>query len=118
MFVNPWTYYIINDPDKIPDLTPHDDEEAAGCILGFFGFVISSIIYALLQYVIYTLLINDIMLYFLCILLNSIVVFPILTILLMKLSFRIAERITVKRNVKKDKFKTHNHDDRRKSKKI
>lgn len=114
MFVNPWTYYIIHDPDKIPDLTPHDDEEAVGCILGICGFVISSIIYILLQYVIYALLINDSMLYLLCISLNSIVMFPILTILLMKLSFRIADRITLKRKRKKQNFKTDNYDDRRK----
>lgn len=32
MFINPWVYYQINEPDKIPDLNPHDDEEMVGCL--------------------------------------------------------------------------------------
>ena len=24
---NPWGWYIVNDPDKVPDLNPHNDDE-------------------------------------------------------------------------------------------
>lgn len=33
LFFNPWAYYQIHEPDKIPNLNPQDDDEARGCLV-------------------------------------------------------------------------------------
>ena len=92
IFINPWASY---DPDDIPDLTPHDDEEMVGCLAGGCGFIVSSIIYVLLFYLCFNLtkgLLRPIL-----ILIDSAVIYPILTICLMKLSFKIGDKIYKKK---------------------
>lgn len=98
IFINPWAYYQKHEPDKIPNLNPHNDEEMIGCLIGVFGFIISSVIFALVTYLLFSITIsghiNRSLLPWL-ILANCIVIYPILTILLMKLSFKIADKITI-----------------------
>ena len=94
IFINPWAFYH---PDDIPDLNPHNDKELAGCLAGVCGFITSSIIFALLMNLSLSITINGYInrnLLPLLIFVNCIVIYPILTILLMKLSFKIADKFT------------------------
>jgi len=91
MFINPWAYYQIHEPDKIPDLTPHSDEEMTGCLAGICGAIISSIIYVVLFYSCFTL--TEGILRLILLLIDSAVIYPILIIYLMKLSFKIEDKI-------------------------
>jgi len=85
IFINPWASYKSED---IPDLTPHTDEEAVGCLAGGCGFVVSSIIYVLLFYLCF-----DVTKDLLMPTLIMIVIYPILTICLIKLSLKIGDKI-------------------------
>lgn len=96
MFINPWIYYQINDPDKIPDLNPHNNDEARGCLAGACGFIVSSIIYVLLFYLCFTF--TKGVLRPILITIDSAVIYPILTIVLMKLSFKVADKINNKKH--------------------
>lgn len=92
VFINPWTSYYLDD---ISNLTPHTDEEAIGCLASGCGFIIASIIYILLFYLCFTLtkgLIRPIL-----ITIDSAVIYPILTICLMKLSFKIGDKLYKKK---------------------
>lgn len=89
IFINPWAFY---DPDDIPDLNPHDDEEAVGCLAGVCGFIVSTAIYLLLFNLCFTLT-EDIYVRPILILIDSAVIYPIVTICLMKLSFKIGDKI-------------------------
>ena len=98
IFINPWAYYQIHEPDKIPDLNPHNDEEMIGCLAGVCGFIISSIIFALVTYLLFSVTVSGCInrhCISLLMLANCIVIYPILTILLMKLSFKIADKNTI-----------------------
>lgn len=92
IFINPWASYH---PDDIPDLTPHDDEEMVGCLAGVCGYIVSSIIYVLLFYLCFNL--TKGVLRPILILIDSAVIYPILTIILMKLSFKIGDKIYKKK---------------------
>jgi len=92
IFINPWAFY---DPDDIPDLNPHSDEEMVGCLAGGCGFIVSSIIYVLLFYLCFTF--TKSVLSPILILIDSAVIYPILTIYLMKLSFKIGDKIYKKK---------------------
>ena len=92
MFINPWAFY---NPDDIPNLTPRDNEEIMGCLAGTYGFIVSTIIYMLLCYLCFNLtkgLLRPIL-----ITIISAVIYPILTICLMKLSFKIGDKIYKKK---------------------
>lgn len=96
IFINPWAYYQIHEPDKIPDLNPQDDD-ARGCICGVCGYIIASAIFVWLMHFILDFRLNGIIstdVHFILILINCIVIYSILTILLIKLSFKIADKIT------------------------
>ena len=92
IFINPWAFY---DSDDIPDLTPRDDEEMVGCLAGGCGFVVSSIIYVLIFYLCFTL--TEGILRPILVMIDSTVIYPILTICLMKLSFKIGDKIYKKK---------------------
>ena len=97
IFINPWAYYQTYESDKIPDLNPHNDKEMIGCLTGVCGFIISSIIFALVMHLLFSITVSEHInrnWLPLLILANCIVIYPILTILLMKLSFKIADKIT------------------------
>ena len=97
IFINPWASYHLDD---IPDLNPQDDEEAMGCICGACGYIIASAIFVWLMYFILNLRLNDIIstdVHFILILINCIIIYPILTICLMKLSFKIGDKIYKKK---------------------
>ena len=81
MFINPWAFYH---SDDIPDLNPQDNEEAIGCICGACGYIIASAIFVWLMH-------------FILILINCIIIYPILTIILMKLAFKIGDKIYKKK---------------------
>jgi hypothetical protein len=103
VFINPWAYYQIHEPDKVPDLNPHNDEEAVGCLAGFCGFVIASAIFVWLMHFILNFKLNGIIstdVHFILILINCIIIYPILTIILMKLSFKITENYNKKQKRK------------------
>ena len=92
IFIKPWAAYHPND---IPDLNPHSDEEMVGCLAGGCGFIVSSIIYVLLFYLCFNLTKGA--LRPILITIDSAVIYPILTILLMKLSFKIGDKIYKKK---------------------
>ena len=92
IFINPWTSYH---PDDIPDLNPHSDEEMVGCLAGACGFIVSSTIYVLLFYLCFSL--TKGLLMPILIMIVSAVIYPILTICLMKLSFKIGDKIYKKK---------------------
>lgn len=102
IFINPWIFY---DPDDIPDLTPQDDEEEIGCICGVCGYIIASAIFVWLMHFILDFKLNGIIstdVYFILMLINCIIIYPILTIILMKLSFKIGDKIYKRKISKKD----------------
>ena len=92
IFINPWAFY---NSDDIPDLTPHDNEEMVGCLAGACGAVVSTIIYVLLFYLCFTL--TDGLLRPILVLIDCVVIYPLLTIFLMKLSFKIGDKIYKKK---------------------
>ena len=97
IFINPWASY---NPDDTPDLTPRDDEEARGCICGMCGYIIASAIFVWLMHFILNFRLNGIIstdVHFILILVNCIIIYPILTIILMKLSFKIGDKICKKK---------------------
>ena len=92
MFINPWASYH---RDDIPDLNPHSDEELVGCLASICGFIVSSIIYVLLFYLCFTH--TKGMLRQILILIDSAVIYPIITICLVKLSFKVGDKIYKKK---------------------
>ena len=92
IFINPWICY---DPEDIPNLTPRDDEEMVGCLAGACGFIVSSIIHVSIFYLCFTL--TKGVLRPVLITIDSAVIYPILTIILMKLSFKIGDKIYKKK---------------------
>ena len=103
IFINPWAFY---NADDIPDLTPQDDDEARGCICGVCAYIIASAIFVWLMYSILDFRLNNIIstdVHFILILVNCIIIYPILTIILMKLSFKIADKINKKKRNGKTK---------------
>lgn len=103
VFINPWAYYQIHEPDKIPNLNPHDDDEARGCICGVCGYIIASAIFVWLMHFILNFRLNGIIstdVHFILILVNCIIIYPILTIILMKLSFKIADKFITNKKKK------------------
>lgn len=99
IFINPWSFY---DSDDIPDLTPHSDEEMVGCLSGACGFIVSSTIYVSLFYLCFTL--TEGILRPILVLIDSAVIYPIITIYLMKLSFRIGDKIYEKKRKENEKL--------------
>lgn len=100
IFINPWASYKMED---IPDLNPHNDDEAKGCIGGIVAFCISSLIFIMLMYAAVTLvndnnIDNKLMMIFVVV---NIAIFVALTIVLMKLSFKIVD--TFRKNITKKK---------------
>lgn len=97
IFINPWACY---NSDDIPDLNPQDDDEARGCICGACGYIIASAIFIRLMHFILDLRLNGTLstdVYFILILINCIIIYPILTIVLMKLAFKIGDKMHKKK---------------------
>jgi len=97
IFINPWAFY---NSDDIPDLNPQNDDEARGCICGVCGYIIASAIFVWLMRFILNIKLNGIIsadVYFILMIINCIIIYPILTIILMKLSFKIADKINKKK---------------------
>ena len=92
IFINPWTSY---DTDDIPDLNPYSDEDMIGCLAGGCGYIVSTIIYVVLSYLCFTL--TEGILRSILILIDSAVIYPIITICLVKLSFKIGDKIYKKK---------------------
>ena len=88
IFINPW---IFHNPKNMPDLTPHNDKELVGCLAGACGYIVSTIIYAILFYLCFTN--TKGMLRPILITIDSAVIYPILMLCLLKLSFKIGEKI-------------------------
>lgn len=97
IFINPWVFY---DSDDIPDLNPQDDDEARGCICGVCGYIIASAIFVWLMYFILDFKLNGIIstdVHAILMLITCIIIYPILIIILMKLSFKIGDKIYEKK---------------------
>ena len=93
--INPWAWYQVNDPDKIPDLNPHDDDEARGCISSMISFGLAVLIFVLIQWGLLELRLSKTIsrdMYFWLILAN-ILLFAGLTILFMNIGFKIVDKI-------------------------
>ena len=90
--INPWVCYHLND---IPDLNPHDDKEMVGCLAGICGFIVSTIIYVLLFYLCFTF--TKGVLRPILVMIDSVIIYPILTIYLAELSFKIGDKIYKKK---------------------
>lgn len=88
IFINPWAFYH---SDDIPDLTPDSDEELVDFLCAICGYIISSIIYVLLFRLCFTH--TEGALRCILILIDSVVIYPILMICLLKLSFKIGDKI-------------------------
>lgn len=88
IFINPWLFH---NPKNMPDLTPHNDKELVGCLAGACGYIVSTIIYAILFYLCFTH--TKGMLRPILIMIDSAVIYPILMICLVKLSFKIGGKI-------------------------
>ena len=83
MIINPWTYYQIQEPDRIPDLNPHTDEEMVGYLAGACGFIIASIIFALIMHLLFSITVSGCINRYclpLLVLVNCAIIYPILTI--------------------------------------
>ena len=80
---------MINDPESIPDMNPHNAEEARGCVAGIIGAGISCLIYIFAMVLIGRSFEFEVALwlYVPCTLL-----FALLTIVLMKVAFKIADK--------------------------
>lgn len=102
MFINPWASYK---PEDIPDLTPHNDEDAVGCLSAICGFIVSTIIYILLFYLCFTLTNTKGWLTPILCLIDSAIIYPILTIYLIELSFKIGDKIVDKHIKRKENEK-------------
>ena len=92
IFINPWAFYH---PDDIPDLNPRDDEEMVGCLAGACGAIVSTIIYVLLFYLCFTL--TEGLLRSILVMIDCVVIYPIIMIYLMNLSFKIGDKIYKKK---------------------
>jgi len=92
IFINPWACYH---SDDIPDLTPHDDEEMTGCLAGACGAIVSSIIYVVVFYLCFHL--TEGVLRPILVMIDSVVIYPILMICLMNLSFKIGDKLYKKK---------------------
>lgn len=88
IFINPWASYH---SDDIPDLTPNSDEELVDFLCAICGYIISTIIYVILFYLCFVHTKDA--LRCILILIDSVVIYPILMICLVKLSFKIGDKI-------------------------
>lgn len=99
IFIIPWASYKSED---IPNLNPQNNEEVKGCIGGMIAFCISSLIFIMLMYATVKLTINKIIdgdIMMICIIVNA-SIFVALTIILMKLSFKIVDKLATKKKKK------------------
>lgn len=92
IFINPWICY---DPEDIPNLTPRDDEEMVEFLAGACGFIVSSIIYVSMFYLCFNF--TEGVLRPILVTIVSAVIYPVITIYLMELSFKIGEKIYKKK---------------------
>ena len=97
IFINPW---IFHNPKNMPDLTPHNDKELVGCLAGACGYIVSTIIYAILFYLCFTN--TKGILQAILITIDSVIIFPIMAICLVILSIRIEDKINNRK-----KFNNH-----------
>ena len=88
IFINPWAS---NHPDDTPDLNQYTDEEMVGCLAGACGAIISSIIYAFLSYLCFTF--TKGVLRSILVMIDSVIIYTILMICLMNLSFKIGDKL-------------------------
>ena len=96
MFINPWIFYH---PDDIPDLIPRDDDEARGCFAGICAYVLASAVFIWLMNLLLDFKLNNVLsidVYCVLLLVNCVIIYPILIIILMKLSFKIADKFNKK----------------------
>lgn len=95
--VFPWNSY---DPDDIPDLSPHSKEDAFGCIATIITLILSTSLFVFIECMMLKLYYADwidinglaVMQIF------DVVIYAALTMFLMKLSFKIVDKIIKKNN--------------------
>lgn len=98
VFVSPWAFY---EPEEIPDLNPHNKEEGYGCLAGFIAMLISTVVFVCISIGLFHLKMRygfSLEAYAIFILANTAIIYPLLTILLMKKGFKIVSWIFKKKN--------------------
>lgn len=98
--INSWTWWLIHDPDSIPDLTPHDSEEARDCLFGILGACLATVIFIALDIVMLWLVLkHDYNMFILPIgMLINTIIYVILIVAFMNLGFKLSEKIGKKRS--------------------
>lgn len=96
IFINPWVFY---DPDDIPDLTPHDNEEMVGCLGAIISYCVSSLIFAIMMYFTYKLKSNDIinMDIMMLLFIVNVIIYVVLIFVFMNLSSKVVDKIYKKK---------------------
>ena len=96
MFINPWIFY---DPDDIPNLTPRDNEEMAGCLGGIISYCVSSLIFAIMMYFTHKLKSNDIinMDIMMLLFIVNVIIYVVLIFVFMNLSSKVVDKIYKKK---------------------
>lgn len=96
--INPWIYYMVNEPERIPNLNSHDKNESYGCLGGVISFIVASIIFGLLQYFALKIkllgYVNIDILF--CLFILNVIIYIILIIVFMRISFKITDKIDSK----------------------
>lgn len=96
IFINPWIFYH---PDDIPNLTPHNNEERAGCLGAIISYCVSSLIFAIMMYFTHKLQSNDIinMDIMMLLFIVNVIIYVILIFVFMNLSSKIVDKIYKKK---------------------
>lgn len=90
--INPWASY---DPDDIPDLNPHCKEDLYDLIFGGCGAFIAFVVYVIIMCLLIT---YDLNMYLRSgLILGVSLIYAVLTIVLMKLGFKISDKIISKK---------------------
>ena len=94
--INPWASY---DPDDIPDLNPHCKEDLYDLIFGGCGAIIAIVAYVIIMCLLCNVMITYNLNIYLCggLMFGCTLIYAVLTIVLMKLGFKISNKIISKK---------------------
>lgn len=96
IFINPWAAY---NSDDIPNLTPRDNEEMAGCLGAIISYCVSSLIFAIMMYFTHKLKSNDIinMDIMMLLFIVNVIIYVSLIFVFMSLSSKVIDKIYKKK---------------------
>lgn len=95
-FINPWASYK---PEDIPDLNPKDDDGFRDFIGGMIAWLLATLIWVLMDYLLFRLKVNGYISFetFLLLLIPAAIIYAALTIIFMKLAFKKTDSIKEKK---------------------